>query len=325
MVQTAPNNSRSPSRTFWDLVRPREHGSWSLVLEPLVFGLIIFPSFAGLIFCLAVLSLFLARRPWQRHFADEGVRRRQAVRVFCSLVVLGAALAGLALIFRVGKLCLTNRVFFLSAMVSVGAAIFSLCLEGRPEKRTLVGEVAGAFAASSKPLFLGFLAGSTPNHSLLASVFVCARCVVSVIAVRNAIRVLKGIQCREHILALIILLLSASLLIALRGSGPVVAVAWIALVSILAKLTTLRLSLALSTDALDRRLTRTSKKNYGPRVSIAARIWPLCHQAIKTCRDFFPASKSELSARRIGIAEAAFGVGYVLALGFPLHAIVSIR
>jgi hypothetical protein len=46
-----------------ELVLPKEHGSWSLAIEPVVFGLIAAPSVAGGWFGLAVLAAFFARRP----------------------------------------------------------------------------------------------------------------------------------------------------------------------------------------------------------------------------------------------------------------------
>ena len=42
---------------------PSEHGGWSLVLEPVVLGLLVIPSLAGLFLGLTALFLFLLRHP----------------------------------------------------------------------------------------------------------------------------------------------------------------------------------------------------------------------------------------------------------------------
>ena len=52
------------ARPLWrSVVLPPEHGSWGLVAEPLVLGLAVSPSWAGLVLALGVLSAFLAYRP----------------------------------------------------------------------------------------------------------------------------------------------------------------------------------------------------------------------------------------------------------------------
>ena len=69
-----------PFARWRDLVVPREHGSWSLALEPLVFGLIAAPSAAGGCLALAVLAAFFARRPLRLALGDASPARRTAAR-----------------------------------------------------------------------------------------------------------------------------------------------------------------------------------------------------------------------------------------------------
>lgn len=49
--------------SFRSLVLPREHGSWSLALEPLALGLLVAPTRAGAWLALAGAAAFLSRRP----------------------------------------------------------------------------------------------------------------------------------------------------------------------------------------------------------------------------------------------------------------------
>ena len=76
-----------------EIVWPREHGSWSLALEPLALGLLVAPSLAGTWFALAVLAGFLARRPLKMAVKDAKPERRAAARgllAVCGIVAGGA-------------------------------------------------------------------------------------------------------------------------------------------------------------------------------------------------------------------------------------------
>ena len=75
-MSAAPTKSPRPSLRA--LLLPREHGSWSLALEPLALGLIAAPSWPGAALALAALALFFARRPWQAARAGD-VRLRPAL------------------------------------------------------------------------------------------------------------------------------------------------------------------------------------------------------------------------------------------------------
>jgi hypothetical protein len=61
MDHALPPAAARPSALWRDLVMPREHGSWSLALEPLLFGLIAAPSLAGGGLALAVVAAFFGR------------------------------------------------------------------------------------------------------------------------------------------------------------------------------------------------------------------------------------------------------------------------
>lgn len=50
---------------------PKEHGSWSLALEPLALGLLVAPTIAGAALTTAALAGFFARRPLKAAFARE--------------------------------------------------------------------------------------------------------------------------------------------------------------------------------------------------------------------------------------------------------------
>src|SRR5690349_19690118 len=72
--------SFAPARTWREFVQPKEHGSWSLALEPLALGLLVAPSLPGTLFSLAVIAAFFARRPLRIAFVDAHSERRAAAQ-----------------------------------------------------------------------------------------------------------------------------------------------------------------------------------------------------------------------------------------------------
>ena len=57
---------------------PAEHGGWSLLLEPIVLGLILAPTLPGLFLSLAATGAFLARHPFKLAVGNWRGNRRSA-------------------------------------------------------------------------------------------------------------------------------------------------------------------------------------------------------------------------------------------------------
>jgi hypothetical protein len=94
---TTPGNhpSKSQLREMLQLVLPREHGSWSLALEPLALGLIAAPSRAGFALSVAIVCGFFLRRPLKVLANRDDPRRALAWICLAALGGLMAACVGL--------------------------------------------------------------------------------------------------------------------------------------------------------------------------------------------------------------------------------------
>ena len=104
---------------------PKEHGSWSLALEPLVLGLIIAPSGAGSWFALAVVAAFFARRPLRSVFCEQnGKRRDLAARAFVGCAAI--ALVGIVAVAITASSL--EWLAFLAPMAVAGAVFLSFDL-----------------------------------------------------------------------------------------------------------------------------------------------------------------------------------------------------
>ena len=75
MAQSLPPNTADTSTarppSFKSVALPAEHGSWSLVTEPILLGLLVAPSWAGAALAVTAFALFLFNRPFKVYWADR--------------------------------------------------------------------------------------------------------------------------------------------------------------------------------------------------------------------------------------------------------------
>jgi hypothetical protein len=172
-----------PTATEWrDLVLPKEHGSWSLALEPLAFGLITFPSAAGGWLALAVLAGFFARRPLRICRRDSNSGRRRAAGIALAACAV-AAISALACALLAGGF---GWLPWLAPSVICGGLFLSFDLRngGREE----MAEIAGAAAFAFLPAGLAALGGADPLIAFALAVVMCGRAIPTVWCVRAVLR-----------------------------------------------------------------------------------------------------------------------------------------
>ncbi|MBI5767601.1 MAG: YwiC-like family protein [Verrucomicrobia bacterium] len=222
----AVNTNRTLAR-WHELVWPREHGSWSLALEPLAFGLLAAPSAAGACLAAAAVAGFFARRPLRTALGDALTERR--AEAVAPLVVLGAvAAAGFAGAVAFGG---TGWLVWLAPTLVAGAAFlhFDLRFEGRAE----AAEVAGAAAFGCLPAALAALAGWSPAASFALAFMMLGRAVPTVLTVRAALRAARtGARRNGPALGAAALALAGSVVCRRAGVAPAIAVAALAVLGV---------------------------------------------------------------------------------------------
>jgi hypothetical protein len=211
---------RLPAARHWrELVLPKEHGSWSLALEPLAFGLIAMPSVAGGWLALAVTAGFFARRPLRIAWRDSRADRRGEARV----ALAGCGFAAVAALWFAIALAGVNWMAWLVPSAIAGALFVSFDLRngGREE----LAEIAGSAAFAFLPAAFAVLAGATPAVALALAVVMCGRAVPTVLCVRTAVRAVKtGIRRPAPALVATSMALGAGVMLARSGVAPVAAV-----------------------------------------------------------------------------------------------------
>ncbi len=173
-------------RAAIQLSLPKEHGSWSLALEPVAFGLLVAPSAAGGALAVAAVSGFFLRRPMKLLFSGKS-DPRQPLAAACLGIFLFAALAGLLLAARFGGV---EKLWPL--LPAVLAGLVFVWADSRNEAREGVAEVAGAVAFGLLPAAFAALAGWNVNQSLALTAMSLTRSVPTVLTVRTCLRLAKG-------------------------------------------------------------------------------------------------------------------------------------
>ncbi len=168
------------------LVLPKEHGSWSLALEPLVLGLIAAPSAAGAALSGAVLAGFFLRRPLKL-WLGGGADPRRPRAILCVVILAVMAIVGLML---AAILAAPARLWPLLLAVPPGAAF--VWFDSRGESRAAAAEFAGSVAFAAIPAALASLAGWPMDAALAVAVAMAGRSVPAVMTIRAYLRRNKG-------------------------------------------------------------------------------------------------------------------------------------
>jgi hypothetical protein len=136
----------------WRLALPREHGSWSLALEPLVLGLLVAPSWAGAPLAVAATAGFFLRRPIKLLLQAKPDPRRP-LAAFCAGTLTLIATAALWLAAQSGG--------WLHLWPLIPAAVAGLVFvwfDTRGENREETAELVGVTAFALLPAAFAALA-----------------------------------------------------------------------------------------------------------------------------------------------------------------------
>jgi hypothetical protein len=173
-----------PVPSWRALLLPREHGSWSLALEPLALGLIAAPSWPGAALALGAVALFFARRPWQAARAGD-VRMRSAM---IALIALGiVASTGFA-----SGLSQAPGTIGVALLVGVPAGVAFAWFDRRKAGREIAAELCGAAFFAVFPAAMVLAAGRDAGLAAAIAGFALARSWTSILAIRAFLRRRKG-------------------------------------------------------------------------------------------------------------------------------------
>lgn len=170
---------------------PAEHGGWGFLIEPIVLGLLVAPTFAGFLLGVAAIAVFLVHQPLKVAIKDrrKGVRPPRAAwaerfAAGYGLVAAGAFAATLALA--------PSGDFLVPLAFAVPLAVVQLAYDARNQSRRLVPELSGACALAMTAPAIAVLGGWDVGPSLVLWLIASMRAVVSILYVRARLNLEHG-------------------------------------------------------------------------------------------------------------------------------------
>ncbi|HKI86857.1 MAG TPA: YwiC-like family protein [Thermoanaerobaculia bacterium] len=185
------------ARPLWrSVVLPPEHGSWGLVAEPLVLGLAVSPSWAGLVLALGVLSAFLAYRPAKLFYGDSKrgrkFHRTRMALAFTSILALVSAVLFAASVGIAGARPL------LAFLAAAPFALVFVAYDLAPG-RFWQAEAAAPVAFASSAAAVALAGSASWRLAAALCVIVVARALPSVLYVRARLRLERGEPARRRL------------------------------------------------------------------------------------------------------------------------------
>jgi YwiC-like protein len=191
MSEPGPPSDRPPAVLNLKAVAlPVEHGGWGFLLEPVVLGLLVAPSAAGLLYGVAALGAFLARHPLKLALLDRGKGTRTARTRAAERFVLAYGAAALLALLAAARLGGPRPLLPLLAVAPMG--VLQVVYDARNQSRALLPETTGAVALGSLVSAVSLAGGLALAPALGLFALLAARGVAAVLYVRARLRMDRG-------------------------------------------------------------------------------------------------------------------------------------
>lgn len=182
--------SSPPPVRLRTIALPVEHGGWGFLAEPILLGLALAPSWAGLAIGLATLAAFLMRHPaklyWRnRHRLDLSPRFRVARRF--ALLYAGLAVGGFAVAVALAGWRPLAPFLMLSPLLAVYGAF-----DVRNKARRLLPELTAPMGLAASAPAIALAGGWEWSGAWVLWLLLQARAVPSILYVRARLRLERG-------------------------------------------------------------------------------------------------------------------------------------
>ncbi len=174
---------------------PVEHGGWSFLGAPIVLGLWVAPSGAGLWLGLAALGAFLTRQPLKLALADRQRGRRYPRTVWAERFV--ALYGGLTLLAFGTAWWTTTHPFWSPLALAAPLVALQLRYDLLKQSRTAIAEYSGAAAPGAVAAALALAGGWSLGPALLLWLLLALQAIPAIIYVRTRLRLARGEAARR--------------------------------------------------------------------------------------------------------------------------------
>lgn len=178
-----------PAGRWRAVALPPEHGSWGLVGEPVVLGLLVAASWPGLLIALGAVAGFLAYRPAKIAFGDLRRAKHYPRTVLALRFAAGFGVAaGLAFI---AAFALAGPAWVLPFALAAPFGTVFVGYDLRPG-RSWLAEVTAPVAFASTSAAIALAAGGSPPAALALWAVMAGRALPSVLYVRARLHLERG-------------------------------------------------------------------------------------------------------------------------------------
>ncbi|MBD3225198.1 MAG: hypothetical protein GF313_10745 [Caldithrix sp.] len=182
-IQMDKTKYRSNNR--WNMVLPREHGSWGFVLEPLFIALIIGFTWDGFLLGISAVLAFLAHQPMLNALNAGQKYKSFALTLAATLSIL--ALAGLSVF-----MAQSNIVTVIPLIVALSVMVVYFFLEILGFDRKLYTRMIGASAMGLVAMSILLAAGWQLPLALGVLAVILSRAISTTIYIRARLQLQKG-------------------------------------------------------------------------------------------------------------------------------------
>ncbi len=169
---------------------PSEHGGWGFLIEPILLGLLVAPTWGGFLLALAAVGVFLLHQPLKIAVKDriKGHRPPRARWAERFVILYGLlALAPMSLL-----LLMTTGDFWAPILLATPFAIVQLAYDARNQSRQLAAEVCGAWALAMIAPSIVMVAGWSLGQGLALWLILALRGGTSILYVRARLQLEHG-------------------------------------------------------------------------------------------------------------------------------------
>lgn len=189
-LRAAETQTRVPAGPRWQAVAlPPEHGSWGLVAEPVVLGLLVAASWPGLLVALGAFAAFLAYRPAKIAYGDLR-RGRRYPRTVLGLR-FAAGFGGAAALALATALGMAGPAWVWPFALAASFGIVFVIYDLKPG-RSWQAEVAAPVSFASTSAAIAMAAGWSVPAALALWAVMAGRALPSVLYVRARLHLERG-------------------------------------------------------------------------------------------------------------------------------------
>lgn len=186
-AQSSAPGQRSRLRS---VAMPSEHGGWGLTGEPVLLGLAVAPSIAGLCIGVAAVLAFLARTPLRIVLVDRH-RHRDLERTALARRVLAVEVAVIIVLAAIA-LWRAETMFWWPVLIAAPLVAIELVYDMRSRSRRLAPELAGTFGICSVAAMILLAGGRDTPEAIAVWLILAARATTAIPHVRALIARMRG-------------------------------------------------------------------------------------------------------------------------------------